>query len=179
VVVGKLAADSVVRRVFGKEGDVVRDTEAQVVLVSHGLVITGTVVLSPLISDLATVFGVTEVQAGLVIIVFSAAVMITIPFSGIVADRVGYRWTVVPGLVVFGVAGAVIALVETFEAVLLLRVVQGVGMAFSKPMLVAVLGVLYEGTREATAQGLRVAFDSVVSIGVPVLAAAVAASMSG
>lgn len=161
-----------VHRVFGREGDVITEPRAQVVFTAHALVIIGTVVVSPLIADLAGVFDVTEVESGLFIIVFSASVTLTLPAAGVLADRIGYKATVVPGLLVFGIAGASIALVDTFEAALALRAIQGVGLACAKPILVALLGALYTGAREATAQGIRVALDSLVSIAIPVLAGA-------
>ena len=159
-----------ITRLFGDHGDVLTDTEAQLIFVSHAMLVMGTVLISPLIADLALVFAVSEVEAGLFIIVFTGTLLVTLPVAGIVADRFGRRASVVPGVALFGIAGAAIAFTDTFEFALALRMVQAVGVALSKPVLVALLGDLYSGARETTAQGFRVATDSLFSIVTPVLA---------
>lgn len=165
-----MISDRIIRVLFGAEGDLVRERRAQGVFAGHASLIMATGLVSPLISDLATVFSVSEARAGLFIIIYTGTLMVTIPFAGIVADRVGEKQTVIPGLVVFGVAGGLIAFVNTFEVALGLRVLQGVGVAFTQPVFVAMLGSMFTGAREATAQGIRVAFDSVVSAAAPVVA---------
>lgn len=149
----------------------IADREAQAIFVSHAILVTGTVLVSPLIADLAGVFAVSEVDAGLFVIVFTATVLVTLPVAGWLADRVGRRSVVVPGVAVFGLAGAAIALAGSFELALALRGLQAVGFAMAKPVLIVLLADMYDGTRETTAQGIRVATDSLFSIGTPVVAA--------
>lgn len=155
---------------FGEEGDVIAETDVQVIITAKGLLGTGTVLLSPLISDLASVFAVSDARAGLLITVYAATVMVTLPVAGVIADRIGRSRSIALGVATFGIAGAAIALVDTFEAALGLRIVQAAGAAFAKPILVAALGDLYAGSREATAQSVRVAFDQVVGVITPVVA---------
>lgn len=162
--------DRFIQVVFGAEGDLVKERDVQAVFAAHASLIMATGLVSPLISDLASVFSVSEARAGLFIIIYTGTMMVMIPVAGVIADRVGQKRTVIPGLALFGLAGGLIAFVESFEIALGLRVLQAVGVAFTQPVLVAMLGTLFTGAREATAQGIRVSFDSVVSAVAPVTA---------
>lgn len=161
---------SMLHRALGENADVLEEPAAQGIFVAHAILVTGTVLLSPIIADLAQVFAVSEARAGLFIIIYTGTLMVVLPVTGVIADRIGRRTAVLGGLVVFGLSGAAIALVETFEAAIALRVIQAVGVAFGQPILVAMLGDLYSGARETTAQGIRVAIDSALSIVTPFLA---------
>lgn len=158
------------RWLLGEEADLVTDGEAQAIFAAHAILVSGTVLLSPLIADLAGVFRVSEAEAGLLIIVYTGTFLVVLPAAGVVADRIGRRATIVPGLVVFGVAGAAVGLADDFALALALRVVQATGVALAQPSLVALLGDLYGGARETTAQGVRVAVDSAFSVVTPAVA---------
>jgi predicted MFS family arabinose efflux permease len=88
---------------------------------------------------------------------------------GILADRYGKKYFLVPGLALFGLAGAGIAMVNTFEAILILRILQSMGHAAAGPIVIAMIGDLYSGVQETTAQGVRTAGINVGIIGVPIL----------
>jgi MFS family permease len=87
--------------------------------------------------------------------VFTAPAVVLIPLVGVVSDRYGRKPVLATGLALFGVAGCAVALTSDFLVVLGLRLLQGVGYAGIAPVLIASVGDLYEGAREATAQGLR------------------------
>ena len=143
------------RGLFGEEGDVIADREVQVLVTATGILVAGQFLVSPLISDLAGVFGVSEARAGLLMIAYTAPPIVAIPVCGVLADRIGQKRVFVPGLVLFGLAGAGVTLQPSFEAVLGLRVLQGVGFGAATPLTIAMFGSLYSGNREATAQSLR------------------------
>lgn len=159
----------VVTRVFGADGDVILDAETQVMVLASSILVTASTILSPLIADLSVVFGVSEARAGLLILAFTSTLVVAIPLMGIAADRFGRRVVFVPGLTGFGISGAAIGLVESFPAAIALRMLQAVGFAASMPIAIALLGDLYEDSRETTAQGVRVATVNVAVIGLPFL----------
>ena len=159
-----------VRLIFGEEGDVAADPRAQALIVANTILVTGGILLSPLITDLGTVFSVSDSRAGLLIIVYTATLTVFLPVAGVLADRLGRKAVTVPGLAVFAIAGSSIGFVDTFEVALGLRVLQGIGAAGARPIVIAVLGDLYNGAREATVQSVRVTFDSVVNTAVPIVA---------
>ena len=156
-------------RAFGPEGDVAIDPRAQAVILASAVLVTDVGLLSPLIADLAGVFGVTEVAAGLLIIAYTATVTVLVPVMGTLADRIGRRAVFVPGLAVFGLAGSAIGLAPSFEVAIVLRMVQAVGFAAAMPVAIALLGDLYADEREATAQGVRTAGINVTIMSAPVV----------
>jgi MFS family permease len=112
-------------------------------------------VVSPILDSLTGPFGVGEARIGLLLAVFTAPAVVLIPVVGVVSDRYGRKPVLASGLVLFGAAGMAIALTTDFRTALALRLLQGVGYAGVAPVLIASVGDLYEGDREATAQGLR------------------------
>lgn len=156
--------------VFGTEGDVGSETTVQVMVAAAAVLVLGVVLPSPLISDLSTVFGVSEARAGLLIVAISAPSIVLVPLLGMLADRIGRRSIFVPGLLVFGAAGAAIALTTNFRTVLALRVLQGIGFAAAMPLTITLFGDVYEGARESTAQSMRMAGINGMYIGTPTIA---------
>lgn len=155
---------------FGVNGDVSRDAEVQVLSVTAAVLVTSEVLISPLISDLSGNFGVSEADAGLLMVAIAVPQILLVPVMGIVADRIGRRTVIVPGLVLFGVAGAGVGLTRNFEVAIALRFLQGVGFAAAMPLSITFLGDLYDGNREATAQAVRQVVINSSFIVVPTLA---------
>jgi predicted MFS family arabinose efflux permease len=154
---------------FGKGGDVIKDPRIQSLVLASGVLIMESAVLSPIIADLAVVFSVSDARAGLLMLAYTIPLVILVPIMGILADRYGKKYFLVPGLALFGLAGAGIAMVNTFEAILILRILQSMGHAAAGPIVIAMIGDLYSGVQETTAQGIRTAGINVGIIGVPIL----------
>ena len=154
---------------FGKGGDVIKDPRIQSLVLASGVLIMESAVLSPIIADLAVVFSVSDARAGLLMLAYTIPLVILVPIMGILADRYGKKYFLVPGLALFGLAGAGIAMVNTFEAILILRILQSMGHAAAGPIIIAMIGDLYSGVQETTAQGIRTAGINVGIIGVPIL----------
>ena len=77
-----------------------------VVLASSMVGIMGVSLLTPVLPQLKGVFGVGDAAIGLIVPAFTIPGVVLTPFIGLLADRIGRRWTLVPLLVLFGVAGA-------------------------------------------------------------------------
>lgn len=152
---------------FGEEGSVAAETDVQVVMAATGAVLTGIYLVSPIVSALASPFAVSEAAVGQLITAFTAPSILLVPVFGVLADRYGRRVVLVAGLVAFGLGGGAIALAPSYEVAFALRLVQGVGFAAVNPVGVAIIGDAYSGSREATAQGLRVASIRLASLVVP------------
>jgi len=148
---------------------VIKDPRIQSLVLASGVLIMESAVLSPIIADLAVVFSVSDARAGLLMLAYTIPLVILVPLMGILADQYGKKYFLVPGLALFGLAGAGISIVSTFEAILLLRVLQSVGHAAAGPIVIAMIGDLYSGVQETTAQGIRTAGINVGIIGVPIL----------
>jgi MFS family permease len=117
---------------------------------------------------------VDEAAIGLVVTAYTLPAIFLTPFAGAVADLYGRRPLLFGGLVVYGLAGASVGLAPTFEAVLALRVVQGIGATALMPLTIVLLSDLVAEERESSAQGMKVILDRVATSGAPILAGTLA-----
>lgn len=142
-------------RLAGDDASVLSDRGFQVVLLASVASPLGASVVSPILDSLTGPLGVSEARVGLLMAVFTAPSILLIPVVGVVSDRYGRKPVLATGLALFGLAGVAISLTTDFTTALALRLLQGVGYAGIAPVLIASVGDLYRGPREATAQGLR------------------------
>lgn len=140
---------------FGTEAEVVRDADFQILILANMIAPLGTAIVSPVLSTLTGVYGVSTASIGLMISALTGPSVVAIPLAGVLADRYGRKPILIAGLVLFGAAGTAVAFTTDFRVALGLRLVQGIGFAGLTPIIITSLGDLYEGTREATAQGFR------------------------
>lgn len=155
---------------FGGEGSVAAEDDVQVVMAASGTAVSGVFLVGPIVSTLAGPFGVSEAAAGQLVTAFTAPSILLVPVFGVLADRVGRRPLLVLGLLAFGLGGGAIAASPSFEVTLALRVLQGAGYAAINPLGVAIIGDAYHGSRESTAQGLRVVSIQTAGLVVPPVA---------
>ena len=141
--------------IAGAESGIVRERPFQLLLLINVLPPLGTALLSPVLGSLVEPLGASTANIGLMMSAFTAPSIVVIPIAGVISDRFGRRPVLIFGLLWFGLTGTAIAFVSTFAAALALRALQGIGFAALTPIIITSLGDLYEGTKEATAQGLR------------------------
>lgn len=142
---------------------------ALLIYLASGVVMLGTSAMSPVLPALQSTFSVTDSQIGLVMSTFTFAVAVTVPILGWLADRVGRRPVLGGSLLLFGVAGVATAVAPDFRTVLALRALQGVGFGGSLPLVVAIVGDMFDGSAEVGAQGFRVTAVNVGGFLFPVL----------
>lgn len=158
------------RWLFGDEGTVATESGLQVVVLATAMAVSGVYVMSPILSALTGPFGVTDARVGALITAYTAPSVVLVPAMGLLADRFGRRRLLVGGLLLFGFGGAGVSLTTDFGVALGLRGVQGVGFAAINPLGVTIIGDHFQGGREATAQGLRVAGIQTAALLTPPLA---------
>lgn len=141
--------------IAGEDTEIVGERRFQLLLLINVLPPLGTALMSPVLGSLVEPLGASRANIGLLMSAFTAPAVFVIPIAGVVSDRYGRRPVLIFGLLWFGLTGTVIALVSSFEAALVLRLLQGIGFAALTPIIITSLGDLYTGTKEATAQGLR------------------------
>jgi len=163
-------SEQIARMLLGNQGDVALDPMIQALTLASGLLMLGNIVMSPLMVDLARVYGVSGSRMGLTMTAYNAPTVVLMFLIGILADRIGRKPLLIIGMVLFTISGAAMALVSNFSVSLVLRILQGVGFALSTPIITVIIGDRYHGGREATAQGLRVSGNNFMSIIAPVFA---------
>lgn len=134
---------------------------------------------APALPRIASTLGVSDARIGLVMTAFVIPSVVVLPVAGVIADLYGRRPVLLVSLLLFGTAGTAIAFVDSFLAILSLRLLQGVGFAALVPVPVAVLGDFYAGPRGAAAQGFRISASGIAMIVIPGLAGALAALFWG
>jgi MFS family permease len=154
----------------------VRGSPAVPVIFASTLVaVMGVSLISPALPAVQDAWGITESQASLLLSAFTLpGIIVTVPI-GLLADRVGRKPLLVPGLLVFGLSGAGIVLVSEFSLVLLLRVVQGAASSTVVMLTVTLLGDLFSGEQRRVLIGANAAILAAGAAGYPLLGGALAA----
>ena len=137
--------------------------------------VMGVSMLSPVLPELRSVFGVSDAQVGLVLTAYTLPGIVLTPLVGLAADRVGRRQVLVPLLFTFGIAGGAIGLVNSFAMVLGLRFLQGVGAAGLVTLAVTIIGDIYSGGRRDAVMGINGSILGVGAAFYPLLGGALAA----
>jgi predicted MFS family arabinose efflux permease len=136
--------------------------------------VSGATLLYPVLPVLAADLKVDEAQIGLVMAAFTAPAIVLAPLFGIMADLHGRRWLLVFGLALFGLAGAAAAFAPTYEWVLILRAIQGIGASALLPLTIVLISDILPDDREIRGQGIKVALDRVAMIVLPLVGGALA-----
>ncbi|WP_165847750.1 MFS transporter [Ammonifex thiophilus] len=142
------------------------------------VMVLGNSMLIPVLPSLKKALGMSTFQTGLVISLFSLAAGLSIPWAGLLADRVGRRRVLLPALALYALGGLGAgfscflspALASTF--LLLSRAVQGVGAAGTAPVAMAMVGDLVQGSKRSRVLGLFEASNGLGKILSPLLGAA-------
>lgn len=130
----------------------------------------GSYAASPALPSIVSEVGVAEADVGLVMAAYTLPAIFLLPVTGVLTDMYGRRTVLLPSITLFGVAGVAIAFVDSFAAILALRVVQGIGGAAIIPVAITLIGDLYSGETGSAAQGIRLSANGVSSIALPAVA---------
>ncbi len=123
-----------------------------------GVMVLGNSMLIPLIPAFRANLGVSQVQAGLIITLFSVGAGLTIPIAGLISDHVGRKNVIVPALLLYGLAGGAAGLVSSsinnpFPLILVARFFQGVGAGGTFQLAMALTGDIFQSEERTKALG--------------------------
>ena len=107
----------------------------------------------PAIPDILDAFDRSDASAGLFVAAGTLPGIVVAPVIGVLADRYGRRAVLTPCLVAFGTFGLLSALAPTWEALLLLRLLQGLGSAGLINLAVVLIGDHWSGLERAKLVG--------------------------
>ena len=136
--------------------------------------LSGVSLLYPILPLMAGDLGVDESRIGLLIAAFTLPAVFLAPLFGVLADLKGRRWLLIGGLAVFAVCGAAGAFAPSFEWLLALRFLQGIGVSAITPLTIVLISDLLPEEKELKAQGHKVVIDRIAMIALPLMAGAIA-----
>jgi len=129
----------------------------------------GASLMYPLLAVIALDLAVSEEEIGLAMAAFFMPAIVLAPVFGMLADLRGRRRVLIFGLTLFGIAGAGAGLAPSFDWVLAMRAVQGIGMSALSPLTIVLISDLLPAEKELHGQGMKVVFDRLGMILLPVI----------
>lgn len=147
--------DGAVRKVY-------KDHNLHVLFGVTLMAVLGVTSVTPAFPKVIQEFGISSGQVGLLITFFTLPGIVLTPVLGVMSDRYGRKSILTPALLLFGVAGVLCAFATSFDVLLALRFIQGMGAAALGTLNVTVIGDIYEGRERSAALGYN---SSVLSTG--------------
>ncbi|MFC0876599.1 MFS transporter [Saccharicrinis sp. FJH2] len=137
--------------------------------------VSGVASLAPAFPVIMEQFGLNETQVGYLITVFTVPGIVLTPVMGILADRYGRKTILIPSMALFGIGGFLCAFQETYQMLLVMRFIQGVGASALGSLNVTLIGDLFEGKRRGEVMGLNASVLSIGTASFPAIGGALAA----
>lgn len=119
--------------------------------------ITVNSLITPSLPEILDGVGAPRSLAGLVLAGATAPGIVLAPAVGVLADRHGRREVLVPCLLVFGVAGGLVALAPNLWVLVTLRLLQGMGSAGLVNLAIVIIGDHWDGPQRARLIGRNAA----------------------
>ncbi|HIH70427.1 MFS transporter [Methermicoccus shengliensis] len=138
------------------------DTNLQIIFAITLMAVLGVSSITPALPRIAKALAVSYGEIALLITCFTLPGVVLTPVLGVLADRYGRKTVLMPSLLLFGIAGGMCALSQSFAQLVALRLMQGVGAAALGSLNVTIIGDLYEGRERLKAMGYNA---SVLSMG--------------
>lgn len=151
-----------------------KDQELHAIFGITLIAVMGVASIAPALPSISESLDLTKTQVGLLISVFTFPGIFLTPFAGIVSDRLGRKFVLIPALFLFGIAGFGIFLVENFETILILRTLQGIGAAPLGALNTALVGDFYKGKQLPQVMGYNAGVLSIATGTYPLLGGALA-----
>lgn len=123
--------------------------------IGAAVALTGVQLIAPTLPVMQTEFGLTDTQLALVTSVYLLPAAIASIPVGMLADRFGRRIVYGSALILFGLCGIVLVLLDDFTVFLAVRFLQGLAFAGLLPLTMTILGDSYTGVDLVGAQGAR------------------------
>jgi len=123
--------------------------------------------VAPSLPIIGEAFNVAEERVGLILSVYTLAAAISLPMIGYFIDSIGRKKVGITCLLIDGSAGLAIMFAPTFSFLLLLRFIQGVGIAGLVPVAMTVIGDLSSGSKRLQLMGYLSGTISLGAIVIP------------
>ncbi|MEG0591708.1 MAG: MFS transporter [Coprobacillus sp.] len=91
----------------------------------------------------------------------SLFLMISVFISGFIAKKIGYKQTIILGLMIVVIAGTVPAFIDNFYIVLISRAALGFGIGLFNSLLVSMINYFYDGEEKSSLFGIQSACEGI------------------
>jgi len=133
------------------------------------IAVMGVASMTPALPMIAETLQLKETQVGWLISAFTLPGVFLTPFAGVVADRMGRKFVLVPALFLFAAAGFAIFFVRDFKILLGLRVLQGAGAAPLGSLNTTLIGDFFKGKKLPQAMGYNAGVLSLATASYPII----------
>ena len=116
--------------------------------------ITGVGIVVPLLPVLAHDLGAGGLYIGMIFGAFSISRVLFLPYFGRLSDRKGRKPLIVPGLAAYTLVSVAFLWSNSFHALIIIRLIQGVASAMLLPVIQAYVGDITPKGREGFVMGL-------------------------
>ncbi|MFN2364320.1 MAG: MFS transporter [Halarsenatibacteraceae bacterium] len=139
------------------------------VLIMGAFGVMGGGLIAPALPAIATAFSVSEENIGLVLSLYTFAAAISLPFIGYFLDKIGRRKVGLACLFIDGIGGLAIILVSNFPLLLVMRFLQGIGIAGLIPVAMTIFKDLFAGDEKLKLMGYLTGAISIGAVIIPSL----------
>lgn len=155
---------------------------AIVSLASVPLIMTlGNSMLIPILPLMEKKLDISKLQSSYIITVYSLVAIFFIPLAGYLSDRYGRKKVLIPALIITGIGGLLAGVVSwkmenAYAMILLGRILQGIGAAGAMPIVLPLVGDMFQRDDEASATlGIIETSNTIGKVLSPILGSALTA----
>ncbi|MED1666862.1 MFS transporter [Brevibacillus laterosporus] len=115
----------------------------------------GNSMLIPVLTIMEKKLGISPLQASMLITTYSVVAILLIPLAGFLSDRIGRKTIIIPSLLIAGLGGllsgwAAWKMANPYMMILVGRTLQGVGAAGAFPIVMPLIGDMYQNKKEVS-----------------------------
>lgn len=147
------------------------------------ILVLGNSMLIPVLPEIRHDLHLTQVQASLILSIFSIAGAVTIPFIGYLSDRFSRKHIILASLLLYGIGGLVSGIASilqtslSFEGIIIGRILQGIGSGGTAPIAMAIVADLFSGSKQLKVLSLMETTNSLGKVVSPLIGAFIALIM--
>ena len=139
------------------------------VLIMGAFGVMGGGLIAPALPAIAEAFQVSEGNIGLVLSLYTFAAAVSLPFIGYFLDRIGRRKVGLACLFIDGIGGLAITMAPNFAILLIMRFLQGIGIAGLIPVAMTIFKDLFVGDKKLKLMGYLTGAISIGAVIIPSL----------
>ncbi|MDI3547837.1 MAG: transporter, family, multidrug resistance protein [Halanaerobiales bacterium] len=142
------------------------------------IMVLGNSMLIPEFPQIKAALDIDQFHVGLLITVFSISAGVAIPFLGYLCDQIGRIKVIVPSILIYGFGGVVsgtaaLIMENPYNIILVGRVIQGVGAAGTAPIVMALVGDIFQSEQRSEALGIIESANGIGKVISPILGSAI------